>query len=532
MVGGLLGLKWRLLVNGRRADRQRAIGLPLLLLASAATGIWLGRSFLETGRALPDPAAGELAAWTVTLLWGAWVVLPVILFPVDEPLDPARLVQFPIRRPTLLAGLAAAGLVTPPILVPLGILAADLLLFTPSGVGAFVALAALVVLLGHLVVTGQAFSTLASLVFRSPRGRDVAVILVTGLGLAGFVVHQLIIRRISTLGLELALLEHPLIPYWVLIPPLGAQQALRMAGSGSWAAALVPLLVSLGWLVGVGTVWHRIIDHLVTTPDPSGQVPGADRRANGLGRVGGPIPAIAAKELLFYLRDPRLRAVWTGAILFLGVIAASLLVGNATLTDFRSSAWMTTASPLVVLFVGLPVALNQIGWERNAATFLFALPARPRDVLMGKNLAVATILFLEAAIVATGMAWLTNGWSRLPLVPILALAAIACQLAVGNLISVLTPLRLPRPGTDLFAQATEQGCLALLAQMAGFGAIGMLLAIPASAMLLAEWGVLRPVTVALASAGWGVLVYMGSLLVAQRLLARRVPELVSAVQTH
>ena len=61
------------------------------------------------------------------------------------------------------------------------------------------------------------------------------------------------------------------------------------------------------------------------------------------------------------------------------------------------------------------------------------------------------------------------------MVPPLALTAIGCQLAVGNIVSVLAPLRLPDMGTDLFAQATEQGCLAITAQMVSFFIIGLLI---------------------------------------------------------
>ncbi len=38
MVGRLVWLKWRLLVNGVRADRQRAFGLPIVTIGVAAIG--------------------------------------------------------------------------------------------------------------------------------------------------------------------------------------------------------------------------------------------------------------------------------------------------------------------------------------------------------------------------------------------------------------------------------------------------------------------------------------------------------------
>src|SRR5690606_33501697 len=120
----------------------------------------------------------------------------------------------------------------------------------------------------------------------------------------------------------------------------------------------------------------------------------------------------------------------------------------------------------------------------------------------------------------------------LPLVPALSICAIACQLAIGNLVSVLTPLRLPREGTDVFAQATEQGCLAIGAQLVSFFVIGSLLILPASVAALAvSFGEVVADWVAMAfSVGWGALFYFVSLWLAGRLLSRRLPEVAQAVQ--
>jgi hypothetical protein len=119
------------------------------------------------------------------------------------------------------------------------------------------------------------------------------------------------------------------------------------------------------------------------------------------------------------------------------------------------------------------------------------------------------------------------------MVPPLALTAIGCQLAVGNIVSVLAPLRLPDLGTDLFAQATEQGCLAITAQMVSFFIIGLLMTLPASAyVLVLEFGQnLNPVLVSIASLVYGSIIYLIGLWLAARVLRKRVPEMVSMVQT-
>jgi hypothetical protein len=131
------------------------------------------------------------------------------------------------------------------------------------------------------------------------------------------------------------------------------------------------------------------------------------------------------------------------------------------------------------------------------------------------------------------LAALSNSWSVLRFVPALTVAAVGCQLAVGNLVSVITPLRLPREGTDVFSQATEQGCLAIFAQLTSFAMIGLLLVLPASLMVLAvAFGeVLDPWVANGFSVLWGSLFYVISVAITSRILRRRMPEVVNWVQT-
>jgi hypothetical protein len=206
---------------------------------------------------------------------------------------------------------------------------------------------------------------------------------------------------------------------------------------------------------------------------------------------------------------------------------------NATgFFDIRGQEWAPLVAPVLVLFVGLPIALNLFGWERNAASYLFVLPVKPRQILIGKNLAVATALAVETTALTLGIAWFTGQWSWVWLVIPMTIAAVGCQFAVGNLISVVTPLRLPREGTDVFAQSTEQGCLAIVSQAFSFFAIGLLLVPPTSVVVLTvDFGQLvAPWFAAIASILWGLGLYGISLLLAGKLLKRRMPEVLAWVQ--
>jgi hypothetical protein len=227
-----------------------------------------------------------------------------------------------------------------------------------------------------------------------------------------------------------------------------------------------------------------------------------------------------------------MRMVWTGAVIFLGVLVAATLFGDAQLARVKEQEWMPLLAPIVVLFVGLPIALNQFGWERKAASFLFALPASPLQVVVGKNLATGLGLMLEAAAVSIAFSLYVGSGQYLTLLPPLMVTAVLAQMAVGNVVSAVTPLRLPDPGTDVFSQASEQGCLAIGSQLIAFFVIGLSLVIPASAMTIALFytDALSPMLIAWLSVVWGLLLYGAGLVISIWVTKRRLPEILAWVE--
>ena len=539
MVAQLVGLKWRLLVNGLRHDIQRRVGLPLLVVFLVAGSWWLSQAYrlaASEAAAVSSEALTELSLWAVLIGWLVWATLPVILFPLDETLSPLKFSLLPIPDGQLIIGLAAAAVVTPPIVAPLILLGTNLTIFSgPAALGVGIAASALLV--GHLVVATQGFSAIITSILRSRRGRDSAFLIVGMLGFAGFVLQRLVASAIGEYGLGAAALERPLSGVSWLVPPLGAQHAIAGAAAGEWSAVIIGLVSSSIWLILLARLWLTAVRHLVTTPEAPLRDGKERSRSMAAGLGWSALAVVANKDLRFYFRDPRMRMVWTGGVVFLGILAGSIVVGSAQLDILRERPAVTMAAPAVVLFIGLPIALNQFGWERNAASYLFALPVKPFTILLGKNLASAIALSVEAIALSLIFAGVTHGWSFLIYVPPLIVTAVGCQLAVGNLVSVLTPLRLPPPGTDLFAQATEQGCLALGSQLVAFGLIGALMVLPAAAMVLVS-GALGPDIATRFKVGftvgaflYGIAVYLIGLAIANSVLRRRVPEMVTAVQT-
>lgn len=531
MVRDLAGLKARLFWNGLRADRQRQIGLPLIATLIGWATWNLSTSHWEFLSSLASGPKREYIAWAALILFVAWIALPVVIFPLDENLDPDQLATLPISRPRLVAGLTAAAFISIPILGLTAVVGTtvahrpSLLLFT---------LPASLVFMVMLVAGSQAFTTLISAVLHSRRGRDVAVFVIMGIGLASFAGYQTVRTTVAEAGVATAALSHPLDALWWLIPPVAPAHAMSSAWEGRWLAALTALVVAVAWTGIIAVGWERLLRWLLVTPRQE-SAPSSLRRAIGLASGRWEVPFIVArKEFRFYVRDPRQRLVWTGTVIFVGLAIAAIVVGSEGMARFQTREWLPMVAPVLVLMVGLPVALNQFGWERNAASYIFALPAKPRSLILGKNLAAMTALMAESVFLGVLLAWFSSSWHWFILVVPVAIGAICCLLAVGNVVSVLAPLRLPREGTDMFAQATEQGFLALLSQVVSFFTIGLLLVLPASiTVLTVDFGqVIAPWFTAAFAIGWGLFWYGLSLALAGWLLKRRVPEVVNWVQVY
>ena len=531
MVAQLAFLKLRLLWNGLRADWQRRFGFPATMLALGAGAAFLAGRYTDTMADLSAAARPGFTHWAALGFFAIWVTLPVVVFPLDENLDPAQFSLAPIPPVQFVGGLALAAMIAPSVVVPLIVLGTNVSLHSSALVAA---IWSSMLFFALMIVSGQLFTTVISAVLRTRRGRDLAMLIVLGIGVVGFGAQQIVRRAVDESGLQGAVLANPISDWALVLPPVAAQRVLTEAVDGRWGAALGWSVVTAAWIVVLAAIWNRLLQWLMTTPEAHAG-PARASRSRGLagGRFGwGVATVLARKELRFFVRDPRQRLVWTGAVIFLGLVASSILVGTTGIGQFRTREWIPLLAPGLVLFVGLPIALNMFGWERNAASFLFVLPAATRRLVMGKNLAAATALAFETVLLGILLAWLSDSWSVIRFLPALALCAIGCQLAVGNLVSVIAPLRLPREGTDVFSQATEQGCLAIVAQLTSFIVIGLLLVIPSSVMVLTiDFGRAIPGWFANVFAiVWGAVFYIASVYLSSWILRRRIPEVVSWVQ--
>jgi hypothetical protein len=120
VVRNFVELKARLTWNGFRADKQRRIGLPVAVILLIAAGLWLANKHSDVYsliRVASAEAANEYLGWAALIAFLVWATLPVVIFPLDENLDPQQMASLPISPNQLISGLTAASFVAPSVFV-------------------------------------------------------------------------------------------------------------------------------------------------------------------------------------------------------------------------------------------------------------------------------------------------------------------------------------------------------------------------------------------------------------------------------
>jgi len=460
-AGVFIRLKLRLLRNGFRAGGWR---LALAILGVLG-GVWFSfvGFLLFAVSAFLSPRGG----FTLAVLGGAglivgWVLLPLLMFGVDETLDPARFALLPIRRRAMLRGLFAAALIGVPPVMTL-IATQGLVLAAGSRGGGFAALAAFAgTVLGLLLcvsISRAVTSALAS-ALRSRKVRDSAMVLLAVLAaglwpmqLAGASVLQFIgPDRLAAAARVLA---------WT---PLGAPYAVGPdVAAGRWPEALLRLAISAlavglllwGWAAalpaamrgGAGATARRRGARAAAGAADAVLVPAV------LLRLPARFATLMARDLRYWWRDPRRRANLVSGLMGAAVMpAVFVFIGSGgNLPIGLAVAGALTGSLLA----------NQFGFDGSAlaVNLLAGVPGR---VEIGARVAAASAIVVPALVVSAVVVDAVSGGGRLVAAVGAGIAGYGVSAALATVVSVLLPYPLPESDNP-FALGTGAGGLRMLA---------------------------------------------------------------------
>ncbi len=447
MVVYILWLKYHASLNWAKRERTWCLLMGTVLVLGISWGIFFITQFYYSTQLLLTTQGAyilpRLVLATFAYLSIAWVLLG--LFRGISTPDMSRLfrlVRFPYRLWRLYAADVTLGLFNPWLLifyllaVWLGTLYGMKQGLVPA-VG-LLFIIALFVLANHMLV--YMLSLLLADLIRSlsrHRGKLIffsAILLGSVYSMLGHYVD------IDTL---IAPINHS-AAYWVLTPPGLVSELLlgfhagRLAG---WpAVGLIVYAVSCGIIA-----YFLLKKRLYERPLQGGEailynVNTFEKLTSAFeGLFNCQVANVAAKELIYILRENRLRLILLSTLLW-GIAIPLIHVAKGVVVGPYSLLLL-----LPICVIPYAIFYNIFGLESTGVVFNFLAPIQPKTILVGKNLAY---LLVQGAIAGPSMAWtfyLSWGhtdWSERLAIILIMLYLSLLHTLIGNIASVLYPLKL------------------------------------------------------------------------------------------
>ncbi|MFJ4207281.1 transporter [Paenarthrobacter sp. NPDC089675] len=473
MVAHLLRLKWRLLLNGFKRSPLQLVGIGLGLLYT------LGMlTLLVTGLIALRWVDAEIAH-TVVVLGGAaavigWGVIPLIASAADMTLDPSRFTTFAIPPRELLAGLALAGFIGIPglatLLASLGTVGTWSRGF-PSAAGALLG-----ALLGALtcVVLSKVVTTATAGLAASRRFKDVSSLVVfVPLVLLGPIMAG-IAEGIRGSGDYLQQLAGAVS--WT---PLGA--AWSLGGDlerGHAGAAVVKAVIAVATVAVLFLFWHLLLQRALVTPPYSG---GSAKKGGKLGLFallpGTPAGAVAARALVYWLKDPR----YAGSLVVVPLLPVIFSFGA---NQSGSYGLLMILGPLTAFMMAWSISAD-ISYDNTAFALHLASGVRGVDDRVGRAAACLAISLPLVLVFTAGPLFITGDWAWLPNLLGLSLGTLFTGLGLSSVISARYNVAVPLPGDSPFKKPPGNVAQTLAVQGVGMLALTVLL-LPELALVIVQ----------------------------------------------
>jgi hypothetical protein len=452
-VCAVAGLRWRILRNGlrKKASRFDLLGLILLGVFSGLFVVGLCVAFFTGAYAfLSEGRFG----WFGLLFWAIflfWQLFPIFAAGFEAGFEFRSMLRFPLNLTAFyviglaygLADFSAVASLCWLISMALGVAAAR-----PGVLPAMLLVAALFWLL-NVTLERLIGSWLERLLSRR-RTRE----LFFALFILAMVSLNLIEPTMRHYGGWLRPLAQRIIPYFAWLPPALAGRAIAAAAEAHFGW-LVLGLTGLSAYAGVFSIflWRRFAsqyrgEELSETAAPAFPVvralPKPEDSADRLSALSPQVAAVVRKEFRYLTRNsfsfftlimPPVMVLIFGAMLP-GKHPAS---GSAVLPETLFPGIMAY---LVLILMG--PAYNCFAFEGRGIQTYFMAPLHFRDVFLGKNLMLLSVLGVETVLSLVMLAWLLG----LPSLPVFLATmaaivfAVVGQLSIANWSSVTFPRKL------------------------------------------------------------------------------------------
>jgi ABC-2 type transport system permease protein len=452
-------LKLRLIRGNLRGDLGKQVGFVFSVLAAIVYALGGFTLFSLVRLAAPDTAL-NVGIVVFTAFTVGWAVVPLVIFGVDETLDPSRLALFPLTTRQLAVGMFAASATGPWPLATLVILAGGVAGLADGVGGVLIGLVAVVLQFALCLVTSRVLTTALSGALRSRRGRDVLAVAAVGVVLLSQLPNLLLNRGLPG-DLSALLASTGEVLRWA--PPGLAAHAIADGG----LVGVAELVVLAGVVALLAWLWIVALQRALVMPDASNQGGGTVRRSwidrfLPQGMLGG----VVAKELKYARREPRGRVAWFTAVVVSGIIMFTLSSDKGPVGLFSAAG----PACLAALMIGIQ-ACNSFGIDGRSLWMNAVAFSSERDLrtdLAGRHLAIAVIAVPLLGVISVAAAALAGNAAWAVPAALTAWGLLGVALGVGAVASVVLPYTLPERLNAFSGAAPGQGPLAFGSATAGF----------------------------------------------------------------
>ncbi len=448
------GLRWQILRNSLRKKNNR-LDLIGLIFAGVFSGIFvLGLCFAFYGGAYFCLSKGR-PGWMALLFWGIfffWQVFPVFVAGFGASFEFRTLLRFPLSLSAFyviglaygLADFSAIASICWLLSMTLGAAVAK------PGILPAMVLIVTVFVLFNVTLERLIGSWLEKLLSRR-RTREIFL----GLFVLSMISLNFVNPLLQRYGTEARPFVMRLLPYLVVFPPALAGRSIEAISQLHPAGFLLAsggLLLYLFFFSAL--LWRRFAaqyrgEELSETAAPAlavvRRIASKDGGADGLRLLSPQVAAVVRKEFCYLTRNGfALLALLMPPLLVL-VLSTQFAGRHPTFSGNVVSAEVFFPGVMAYLILILMApAYNCFAYEGRGIQTYFTAPLRFRDVFLGKNLMLVSVLTLEITLSMAMLAWRV-GWPSAPrLVATIAaiLFTIVGQLTVANWSSLSFPRKL------------------------------------------------------------------------------------------
>ncbi|WP_026851645.1 hypothetical protein [Glaciibacter superstes] len=471
MVAHLVRLRLLVLWNSLRRSPWQMVAVILGALYG------LGMLALAAAGLVALSAASPDLARTIVVLAGSavvlgWVIIPLFAAGMDQTLDPAKLVTFPIPLNSLFVGLLVSGVLgIPGVLTLLGALATAGTWWQHP----FAALIAVVcAFVGMLtcVVASRMVASISTGLASGRRFREISgIIAFVPLVLLGpiivFVSSGLRDSSDALPGLAEALSWTPLGAIWSV-------PADVVLGNGG--AAALKFVIALATLALCAWIWRASLSRSQVSPMQSASRKQVQGKLGFFGRLPAtPTGAVAARALTYWLRDPR----YARQFIIVPLIPVLMLFYA---NNMQSLGFLNATAPLVALLMSLSI-FTDVAYDNTAFALHVSKGVSGVADRAGRVIALGSIALPAVLVLAVATVWISDAWSILPGLLGLTLGVLFSGLGLASVSSSLIVVPVPAPGDSPFKSPPGGGFTTGLMMFAAWGIL-LVLVIPELALAI------------------------------------------------